>query len=607
MATKARATPGTRKAPAKKRAPRKSAPPRKKAARKVSPPLPAGAITELQKKLGKSVPLKGWDDCPPRYVTPVPQVRGAWWDIDAVVRVIDALCDLKHTKGRWANKPLIPDPWQIVWVIAPVFGWKHPDGTRIIREALVEIPRKNGKSTLSSGFGLILLAADGEEGAEVYAAATTKPQAGIVLDAAKAMVRKSPGLRTRLESLVGVIRFPRRNGIFRVLSSVADAAHGLNVSGGVIDELHVHKNRDLVDVIITGTGSRDQPLIIIITTADDGREGTIYDEKHEYARKLALKIIRDASFYGVIWCADDDDDPFAEDTWKKCNPGYGRSLQKAFIKKEAEKARVTPSYFPTFCRLHLNIRQRPYTRFIDLDRWDKSAGGVIVPERLSGRECYGGLDLSATTDLTSLVLTFPDAKHEALDVLAFFWMPADGLEDRVKSDHVPYDAWAREGFITLTEGSVIDYESVIDRIVWVRKHFDLRRMSHDRWQAGPVVQSLEKHGIESVPVGQGFQGMSAGTKELERLYLNGAFHHGGNPVLRFCADSVEVQHDKYDNIRPVKPDRSKSTKRVDGITASIMSIDGWMRRPGQSLPVPATAAVGGGDSETFRPTTRLDI
>lgn len=544
--------------------------------------------------------------CPPLYATPVPSpkqgdpnyVRGAWFDPAAVDRVVKALSGLRHTKGRWDNKPLVPDDWQLEWIISPVFGWKHPktaenpDGTRIIRTAWIEVPRKNGKSTLSSGLSIVLLVADGEVGAEVYAAATTRPQAGIVFDEAKRMVLRSPRLSKKLKPLASVIKVPSKGSIYRVLSRVAEAAHGLNVSGAVIDEVHVHKSRDLIDAIETGTGFRDQPLVIFITTADEGDEFSIYAEKHDRTIKIANGILKDPSFYGVIWAATEKDDPFAEKTWKGCNPGYGKTIQKRYLEKEAEKARTEPSYLNTFCRLHLNLRRKAESSWFNLNDWDENAGAVI-PEHLEGRDCFGGLDLSAVNDLTSFELVFPfepddpDAELDEetgegirrFEILSWFWLPEEGIEDRVKKQQVPYDEWSRDGqFLELTPGNVVDYDYIEDAVIGATEDFNLRRLSYDRKFAGQIVTHLQNY-TECVPVSQTFEGMSAAAKWLERAILQRALRHGGHPVLRWNAECVEVLRDNNDNIRPVKPNRQKTKKRVDGIVALVNAGDGYVRMP----------------------------
>lgn len=629
------ATPTTRSTDAKKKRP-----PSKKRAASRAPdrsglaaakrragqvcPIDAGQRRQLQAELRKlklKPSLTGWDESPPAFVSPPPGegIPGAWFDVAAVVKVVRALCALRHTKGRWAGRPMVPDGWQIVWVIAPAFGWKypldHPDeelrGTRIVRELYVEIPRKNGKSTLSAGLALVLFAADGEMGAEVYAAAASRDQAGIVFEDAKKMAVGSPALARKVEPLKGVLRHPGSGSIFRALSKLSELAHGLNVHGAVIDELHVHKKRDLVDAIETGTPARSQPMVITITTADEGDDGTIYDEKHTRARQCAGRVVRIPKFYGVVWCAGDEDDPFAESTQRKANPGYGRSVSPAYLRDEAEKARATASYFPVYCRLHLNRRIRQQVRFLSLDDWDQQPNlQTVLVDQLKGRECYGGLDLSATTDLTSFQLVFPDAEHESLTVLTQLWMPEHELIERIERDQVPYDRWADAGWLTLTEGNVVDYDAVVAAINEARKLFDLRAVHHDRWQAGAVVNKLEALGIETSPVPQTYGGMSEPTKMLERLVKQGRWVHGGHPVLRWMADSTEVLRDRSnpDNMRPIKPHRERTSKRVDGIVASIMAIDAWMRRPAQGhAPAAVSGQSGSTSGDFYRPTQRLDI
>lgn len=550
--------------------------------RSTEPPIPKAALSELEtelRALRPSVTTKGWDRCPPLVVTPRPTraVEGAWFDVAAVVRVVRAFTSLRHTKGRWGGRPFVPDPWEIVWVLAPIFGWKHPDGSRIIRTAWIEVPKKNGKSTLASGLGLVLLAADGEYGAEVYAAATAREQARIVYDEAGRMARRSPALRARLQVLSSVIRAPRTGGIFRALSRIADIAHGINVSGAIVDEVHAHKTGALIDAIEQGTAARRQPLVIFITTADEGDEGSIYAEKHNYVRKIAGRIIRDPTTYGVIWAAEEDADPFDPKVWARANPGLGVSVAEAYLRKEAEKARVTPRYLPVFLRMHLNRRARPASRFFRLADWDATAG-IVDEQALRGREAYGGLDLSSTQDLTALLLLFPPEDPEGdFEALAQFWLPADDLQGRVERDQVPYDRWAQEGFLTLTEGNVVDYAPVREAIVAAAKRYRLRRLSYDRMFAGELITEVSQH-VEVAPVSQTFLGLSPATKELERLVLQGRFRHGGHPVLRFCADCVEVVRDQQDNIKPTKPDRQKTSKRIDGISAAVMALDGWIRR-----------------------------
>lgn len=478
------------------------------------------------------------------------------------------------------------DPWQVVWIIAPVFGWVFFDEeigevVRIIRTAWVEVPRKAGKSTLSSGMGNVLLLADGEAGAEVYCAAGSLDQAGRVFEDAKRMCLSSAGARKRVRALASVITVPKTGGVLRALSKIAETAHGLNVSGAVVDEVHVHKKRDLIDAIETGTGARSQPLILFITTADEATEGSIYDEKHGYTRKVAVGIVEDPSHYGVIWAAEDSDDPFAEVTWRKANPGLGVSPTLAYLRKEANKARTTPSYFPTFCRLHLNLRMRDQTRLIDLRQWDKCAA-PIDRAILKGRKAWGGLDLSAVSDFTAWWVGVDSPQPDIeLDCLWRFYVPEDRVDEIARQLQVPLKQWIADGLVTATEGNVIDYERVEQDVIADAKFFDMQRISYDRMFAGQLVQNVDAalKGVEVVPVAQTFLGQSPSIKELQRQLGLKTLRHGGDKVARWMASVVETKNDGNDNLRLVKPDRKKAQARIDGVAAHVIGLDGYVRRP----------------------------
>lgn len=517
----------------------------------------------------------------------LPDVPGAWFDVAAARRAVKAIESFKHTKGRWGGSPLKLAPWQAVWVILPAFGWLFFDEelgrpVRVVRTVYVEIPRKAGKSTLSSGIALTLLMADRETGAEVYAAAASLDQAKRVFDDAKRMATTSRAVRGRAEVLTSVIRVPRTGGVFRALSRIAETAHGLNVSGAVIDELHVHRSRDLVDAITTGTGARDQPMVVMITTADDAQEGSIYDEVHGVTEKVAERIMTDPAHYGVIWAARDSDDPFAEETWRRANPGLGVSPTLAYMRREAEKARTTPSYYPTFLRLSLNVRSRASTRWIDMRRWDANAG-LVDEASLKGRRAWGGIDLSAVSDFTAWVLAV-ESKQPGVEVelVPRFWLPSERLEELQRTLQVPLAEWARQGFLRLTDGDAIDYGVIERQVLSDCRFFDVQRIGYDRMFAGQLVQNVDqetKKGLVVEPLAQTFLGLSAGCKELDRLLRMGAVHHGGHPVLRWMASVVEVIADGNDNIRTVKPNRNKSAARIDGVQSSVMALSGYLRRP----------------------------
>ena len=520
---------------------------------------------------------------------------GAVFSPAAVAKVLSALRALRHTKTRrWKSKPLDPEPWQIVWVIAPVFGWlyagDHDDqelaGTRVVREAFIEVPRKNGKTTLSTGLLIVLLCADGEPGAEVYSAAVDKAGALRILDDAKTMIRSSP----QLLKLVGaknlqkdLIRYPRNGGIMRALSKVAEASHGLNVHASVIDELHVHKRRDLLDTILTGTGARDQPLSIIITTADEGDEHSIYAEYHDRTEQIAGGVKKDPSHYGVIWRADEADDPFADATIAKANPGAGTTVTWDYLRGEAEKARTTPSYLPTYLRLHLNIRAKSTAGLLKMADWNaQPAIQQVVPEDLAGRLAFGGLDLSSTTDFTAATLWFPDdPKDESAGgiVLPAIWVPEERVEALEHLCQVPLSRWIDEGWMFTTEGNVVDYAEVRRHLTrWRdRDGFVIQQVGYDPWNATETVTELQDDGWDMVPVRQGYGSLSAPTKLLERRAAQHLVQHGGHPVLRWMADSLHVRRDENDNVRPVKPDRQESAKRIDAMVALVMALFCWQR------------------------------
>lgn len=515
----------------------------------------------------------------PLWQTPLPpDVPGAWFDQAAVDKVVRALGALRHTKGRWAGRPLELEDWQLEHIVAPIFGWRHsldadPEsgvapGSRIFRTAWVEMPRKNGKSTVSSGLALVLFSADGEDGAEVYSAAGSQKQAEIVFGESRKMALASPKLKPRLQILKDSIVAPKNGSVYRALSRVAEAAHGLNVSGAVIDEVHVHKSRHLIDAIETGTGARSQPLIIYLTTADDGDETSIYAEKHNYTIQLAKGILTDPTFYGVIWAAEETDDPFAESTWRKANPGLGTTVSLAYVRQEAKRAQAIPAYLPTFLRLSLNRRVRAENRALNIADWDTSAG-LVAEDKLAGRVCYGGLDLASTTDLAAFVLVFPN-DDGSYEVLCRFWTPEATIPERARRDQVPYQFWVDQGQLTATPGAVIEYRAIELEIQRLAERYDIREIAYDRWGAAQMRQNLEGDGLTVVDMGQGYASMSAPTKELLGLVLAKRLRHGGHPVLRWMADNLVVRTDASGN---QKPDKEKSRQKIDGMVALIMALD----------------------------------
>ncbi|MBE3590000.1 MAG: terminase [Firmicutes bacterium] len=433
------------------------------------------------------------------------------------------------------------------------------------------IPTHN--STLSAGIALYLLFADNEPGAEIYSAAADREQAAIVFETAKQMVLASPALRKRCEVYKRSIVVPKTGSSYKVLSADAPTKHGLNAHGVIFDELHAQPNRELWDVLTTATGAREQPLVVAITTAGYDRNSICW-EQHEYARKVMDGIIDDPSFFAFIAAADEDDDWTDPAVWAKANPGLGQTVKLDYLEQEAKRAKEVPAYQNTFRRLHLNQWTQQESRWLDLAAWDATAG-IIAEESLSGRPCFVGLDLSTTTDLTAMALLFPpQADGEPYAVLPRFFLPKEGLREREQRDRVPYSTWAREGFIRLTEGNVIDYQAVREQLHRDAQRYKVVEVAYDPWNATQLALQLQDDGFTVVQVRQGFATLSAPTKELMRLVVGGLLRHGGNPVLRWQADSMVVAQDPAGNI---KPNKAKSSGRIDGMVALIMALDRAMR------------------------------
>lgn len=487
-----------------------------------------------------------------------------WYDAEAAERAVRffSTC-LTHSKGELAGKPLALSDWQAERIIRPMFGWKRADGSRRYRTVYVEIPRKAGKTTIAAGVALYLLLADGEKGAEVYSAAADRDQAALAFEIAREMVNTSPALEKRVKAYKRALTVPSTASSYKVLSAEAYTKHGLNASGIIFDEVHAQPDRELWDVLNTSTGARRQPLTFAITTAGFDRHSLCY-ELHDHAVKVNAGIVQDDSFLGVIFAADDADDWKDPATWRKAHPGLGISVQESYFEQECRKAQSMPSYENTFRRLLLNQWTEQDTRWLSMDVWDACASEL--PE-LEGSTCYAGLDLSTTTDISALLLAFPIAGKVYL--MPFFWVPGENIAKRAKRDRVPYDVWAKQGFIEPTDGSVIDYDTIRLRIGELAERYHIKEIAIDRWNATQLATQLSGDGFEMVGFGQGFASMSAPTKELEKRLLGKEIAHGGNPVLRWMASNVAAEQDAAGNI---KPSKAKSTERIDGVVAAVMAL-----------------------------------
>lgn len=522
----------------------------------------------------RGIPLP---DCPPAIKTPEPdELCGARFDPTRVDRVLTAFSKLRHTQGKWAGRALRPDPWQVGYVLAPVFGWVHrnDDGewVRVVRRAYIEVPRKNGKTTTAGGIATYLVAADGEPGAQVYAVASGRDQARFCFDPIKAIAQRSPALRPFVKVLASRIVHEPSGSYFAVVSKVADLLHGANIHGAIIDELHVHKTPDLVEAVETGVGSRTQPLIVIITTADDGRRTTIYARRREYVEQLARRALTDASVYGVVWCAEETDDPFAEKTWRKANPGYGISPSREYLRQAAEEAKASPADLAKFLRLHLGRRTKQQTRYLDMAAWDTNAS-IVDETTLAGRRAFGGLDLASTSDLMALAWLFP-GEDSTYDALWRLWTPEDNVAALNKRTAGLASVWVRQGFLTTTPGNVADYAYIREQLGRDLDTFAVAEIGYDPWNATQLVNELVSDGAPMVTVRQGYGTLSAPTKELQRLVLEGTpdrpvLRHGGNPAVRWQVDNLAVAMDAAGN---VKPDKANSGDKIDAVAAVITAL-----------------------------------
>lgn len=532
-------------------------------------------------------------DCPPKIKTPEPRdAPGAVFDPEAVDKVLAAFHQLRHVKGVHAGKPLDPDSWQIAYIIAPIFGWVSWDEdadayVRIITTGYVDLPRKNGKTTIAGGIGIYMTAADGEMGAQVVCAATTRDQAGFAFEPIKQLAKGAPGLKRYVQAFSGKVVHPMTASYMQPVANVGDAQHGADLHCAIVDELHLHKDNVLIEALTTGTGSRSQPLIFFITTADAGAPNTPYDEYRRLVEQLARGALTDHNTYGVVFGALSDqeaeaagvepDDPFSEATWKKANPGYGKSPTRRYLREMAAKAQNSPAQFASFQRLHLGLRTKQLTKWITLDDWKANAGTGIDPEALRDMECWGGLDLSATSDVTALCWVFPTADMDRYRAVWRMWLPEAQIEDLNRRTSDNASVWVRNGWLTLTPGNVVDYDYVKADILTDMERYDVRALAYDRWNSSQLVSALDSEGVPMVGMGQGYASMSPPLKQLQRLVRKGAatgvpcMEHAGNPVINWMMDNLAVATDPAGN---VKPDKASAAEKIDGVAALVMGVAG---------------------------------
>ena len=480
---------------------------------------------------------------------------------------------ITHVKGEKAGEKLKLERWQRK-IIKRVFGWMTGEDLRVIREVYIEVPRKNGKSFLAAGFALYLFYADGEAGAEVVSAAADTEQAALVYDVAKQMVVTNPKLQSRTKAYRRAMSVYETASKYQVISSDAYTKHGKNLSGIIVDELHAQPDRELVDVLLTSTSARKQPLTVYLTTAGYDRNSICW-EKHYYAVRLIEGSITDYRFYPCIFAADEKDDWTDPKTWYKANPNLGVSKRLEYMIAECEKAKNNPAYENTFKRLDLNIWTEQDIRWMPMKKWEECGEVELNFDSFAGEDAFLGLDLSSREDLTSLATVFARPQPNGLpEFYAFmhYFLP----EEKVAEKEL-YKGFKAENLLHTTPGAVTDYAYIEKLIDDLNERVHVKEIAFDRWNASQTSINLDQKGYVMVPFGQGFGSMSAPTKELLGLVLTKRLHHGGNKVLRWNAANVTVEQNAAGDI---KPSKRKSMDKIDGMVALIMAIDRAMRHVG---------------------------
>ncbi len=535
----------------------------------------------LRSKIAERKSLRG-----PYFYDPfaIAEIAGATYQEEPVKRVVTFFekC-LVHVKGEHEKKPFVLEEWQIVDIIAPLFGFFLPSGYRLFRVIYIELPRKNGKSTLLAGIELYLLFADREPGAEIVTAATSREQAHIVFSVAEQMVRSSKTLSERAYIYkLGSIAVQKTYNVLTAISAIP--RHGKNLHGLGIDELHEHQNEELIDSLRTSMGSRRQPVTIYITTAGLNK-GSICWKEREYASALINKQKQDIHYLPVIYSAEAaiQEDPHA---WKKpavwaiANPGLGISIHQDYLHQEMKKAEFSAANEATFKRLYLNIWSSLSAKWLYLKKWKECHRNFDLSE-FAGEDCYLGFDASATRDLTALVATFRRVEDDGKDhYYSFFWhwLPASRLLERKNHEGIDWKSFVDSGELELTDSEAVDQTAIAERIAEIEAiGIKIKQIGYDQWNAHFLVNELTKKGYEMVKVGQSVGSISGPSKEFERLILDGRYHSNQNDLLEMQVEKVEIYSDANGNIKPVKGMHQTKKKggqvaKIDGIIAAIIAL-----------------------------------
>lgn len=514
--------------------------------------------------------------------------RGLHFDIDLALRAINFFRDvLRLNGGEYEGKPYELLDWQ-AFIVGSLFGWLGSDGFRRFRTAFVETAKGSGKSPLAAGIGLYGMMADGEYGAEVYAAATKKDQAQILFRDAVAMVDHSPELSGRItKSGTGLnvwnLAWLERRSFFRPIAS-DDGQSGPRPHFSLLDEVHEHKDGYVIEMLKAGQKSRRQPLQFAITNSGTDKRTVCWDY-HDYGAKVSAGQMQDDTFFAFICSLDEGDDPFKDEScWHKANPSLRFGLPGLrYLREQVSQAQGMPSKESTVRRLNFCQWVEADSPWIGSDIWFGSEDKSFDVRRLVGRRCWGGLDLSSTQDLTALVLEFEPVPDDMVwRQLECFWLPGDALHAKAEKDRVPYVEWRNAGHLQVTAGKAVNKLAVVREAAQIAALYDLQALAYDRWRIEDVKQLCDQEGVSLpfVAFGQGFKDMAPAVDEYERRLLGGQLRHSGNPVMTWNAANAVVVTDPAGNRKVAK---EKATGRVDGTVAAIMatgaSMSGQQSKP----------------------------
>jgi phage terminase large subunit-like protein len=487
------------------------------------------------------------------------------------IEFIENFC--KHSKGKWGGKPIDLELWQQAF-IAATFGFIHKiDGTRKYREVLLVVARKNGKSTIASGIGLYLQIADGEPGAEVYACATKKDQAKLVWLEAKRMVKKSPVLLSRIKPLVSELVSDWNDSSFKPLGADSETLDGLNVSGALLDEIHAWKDKNLYDVIVDGTSSREQPLIVMITTAGTVREA-VYDQKYSEAEDVLNGLddpegYKDDRFLPIIYELDDRKEWTDPECWPKANPGLGTIKKIDQLQTKVNKAKANPMLVKNLLTKDFNIRETSAEAWLVYE--DAKNDATYDMEFLRGSYAVGGSDLSSTTDLSCATLLVMKPGDDKIYALQQYFLPEELIEKRVNEDKIPYDRYIDRGWLTACAGNKVDYTDVTAWFLKMYKEFDITPVwiGYDQWNAKYWVDEMQGQGFTMEVVRQGAQTFSQPMKQMGADLAGKRINYNNNQLTLWNLTNCSVHHDTNDNIRPIKGKNQRA--RIDGAVSLLIA------------------------------------